>query len=186
MPNIILSPPKCPLHWLRLYVLYRRSFPRAERKPFFTILKKYHAGMTDIWCILESGRFLGFAATMNSPDLVMLDYLAVLKQHRGQGIGSVALKDLMQRYADRAFLLEIESPYEPGSDQLLHQKRKRFYVNCGMEPLYIMAEVFGVTMELLGKNCSITFNEYRDFYRDFYKPWAAKHILPVDYPESEQ
>ena len=183
MSNIILAPPEKLSHWLQLYVLYRRSFPRAERKPFLTILKKYQAGMTDIWCILEKQHFLGFAATMNSPDLVMLDYLAVLKKHRSHGIGSVALKNLMQRYADRAFLLEIESPYEPGHDQLLRQKRKRFYVNCGMEPLQIMAEVFGVKMELLGKNCCIDFQQYQNFYRDFYKPWAAKHILPADYPE---
>ena len=183
MPNIILAPPENLSHWLQLYVLYRRSFPRAERKPFLTILKKYRAGMTDIWCILENDRFLGFAATMNSPEMVMLDYLAILKQHRGHGIGSVALTALMNRYASRAFLLEIESPYEPGSDQLLRQKRKQFYVSCGMEPLHIMAEVFGVKMELLGKNCHINFQQYRNFYHDFYKPWAARHILPADYPE---
>ena len=183
MSNIILAPPERLSHWLQLYVLYRRSFPRAERKPFLTILKKHRAGMTDIWCILEENRFLGFAATMNSPDLVMLDYLAVLKRYRSRGIGSIALNDLMQRYTDCAFLLEIESPYEPGPDQLLRQKRKQFYVNCGMEPLYIMAEVFGVKMELLGKNCHIDFEQYRNFYRDFYKPWAARHILPAEYPE---
>lgn len=183
MPNITLAPPKKILHWLQLYVLYRRSFPRAERKPFLTILKKYRAGSTDVWCILEETQFLGFAATMNSPTLVMLDYLAVLKQHRSRGIGSVALKKLMMRYADRAFLLEIESPYEPGSDQILRKKRKQFYVNFGMEPLQIMAEVFGVKMELLGKNCSIDFEQYRNFYHDFYKPWAAKHILPAEYPQ---
>ena len=89
----------------------------------------------------------------------------------------------MQRYSDRAFLLEIESPYEPGPDQMLRQKRKQFYVDCGMEPLHIMAEVFGINMELLGKNCRIDFESYRNFYRDFYKPWAAKHILPAAYPE---
>lgn len=186
MPPIRLTPPFRPSHWVQLYILYRTTFPRSERKPFLTILKKYRAGMTDIWCILEENRFLGFATTMNSPDLVMLDYLAVLKKYRSQGIGSIALKELMQRYCSCAFLLEIESPYEPGPDQLLRQKRKKFYVNCGMEPLSIMAEVFGVRMELLGKNCSIDFEQYRNFYRDFYKPWAAKHILPVQYPESGQ
>ena len=186
MANILLSPPKSRLHWLQLYILYRQSFPRAERKPFRIILKKYRSGSTDIWCILENGRFLGFAATMNSPQMVMLDYLAISPTHRSRGVGSAALKDLMERYADRAFLLEIESPYEPGPDQLLRQKRKQFYINCGMEPLHIMAEVFGVKMELLGKNCSITFDGYRNFYRDFYRPQAAEHILPAEYPVARQ
>lgn len=183
MKTVTLTPPGSLSQWLHLYLLYRRSFPRAERKPFPTILKKYRAGMTDIWCIEENGCFLGFAATMNSPHLVMLDYLAIVPSCRGQGIGSAALKALLSRYADREFLLEIESPFEPGPDQELRQRRKQFYVNCGMEPLHIMADVFGIKMELLGKNCRMTFARYRNFYRDFYKPWAAKHILPVDYPE---
>lgn len=183
MQNIILAPPEQLSHWLQLYILYRKTFPPAERKPFSAILKKYRAGSTDIWCILEENRFLGFASTMNSPQMVMLDYLAVRKQHRSCGIGSIALRQLMQHYADRAFLLEIENPYEPGPDQLLRQRRKQFYVNCGMEPLRIMAEVYGVQMELLGKNCSITFETYRNFYRDFYKPQAAKYILPAEHPE---
>ena len=183
MGNITLLPPDGFFRWLQIYTLYRRSFPRAERKPFLTILKKYHIKMTDIWCIQEGSRFLGFASTMNSPGLVMLDYLVILEQHRCRGIGSAALKILMARYGDRQFLLEIESPYEPGPDQEKRQKRKKFYVNCGMEALHIMADVFGVKMELLGKNCQIDFEQYRNFYRDFYKPWSAKHILPAEYPE---
>lgn len=186
MENVILSKPKGLRIWLPLFVLYRASFPPAERKPFLTILKKYRSGSTDVWCILQNNRFLGFASTMNSPRTVMLDYLVISKNQRGKGIGTEAMKQLMARYADKAFLLEIESPYEPGDDQALRRKRKSFYLNCGMESLHIMAEVFGVPMELLGKNCNLTFEEYRNFYRDFYKPWAARHILPYPDPDSWQ
>ena len=186
MEPIILSPPARLREWVQLYMLYRASFPPAERKPFSTILKKYHAGSTDVWCIRQNRRFLGFASTMNSPHTVMLDYLVISKAHRCRGIGTAAMKQLMARYCDKAFLLEIESPYEPGDDQILRQKRKAFYLNCGMESLHIMAEVFGVPMELLGKNCSLTFEEYQNFYRDFYKPWAARHILPYPDPDSWQ
>lgn len=186
MNNVLLTPPSGLSQWLQLYALYRVSFPRAERKPFSVILSAYRKSRADVWCILEGNRFLGFAATMNSPRLVMLDYLVISKQYRGQGIGTAAMKDLMQRYADREFILEIESPYEPGPDQLHRQKRKEFYVNCGMRPLHVMAEVFGIKMELLGQNCEIDFQRYRQFYHDFYKPWAAKHILPALHPEADK
>lgn len=186
MSNITLTPPDSLLCWLKLYILYRASFPRSERKPFSTILKKYRQHSTDIWCICRDGAFLGFAATMNSPGLIMLDYLVITKSCRGQGIGSAALRQILQRYADKEFILEIESPYEDGPDQKLRQSRKQFYLNCGLEPLHIMAEVFGVKMELLGKNCRMDFQRYRNFYRDFYKPWSAEHILPAEYPESGQ
>ena len=183
MNTVTLVPPKGPLCWLQLYLLYRRSFPRSERKPFGIILKKYRHRSTDIWCIRQDQRFLGFAATMNSPRLIMLDYLVISPRYRGQGLGTAAMKQILDKYADREFLLEIESPFEPGPDQALRQNRKRFYVNCGLEPLHIMADVFGVKMELLGKNCTMDFRRYHDFYRDFYRPQAAKHILPSQYPE---
>ena len=77
MENITLIPPKSLSRWIKLYLLYRRSFPRAERKPFPAILKKYRQGSTYIWCICRDDRFLGFASTMNSPDLIMLDYLVI-------------------------------------------------------------------------------------------------------------
>ena len=186
MQTIHLEPPNGFCQWLKLYLLYRTSFPRAERKPFLTIVKKYRAGMTDIWCILRDDVFLGFAATMNSPSLIMLDYLVISQKHRGQGIGTAVLRKILNLSSNKEFLLEIESPYEPGQDQAKRQKRKQFYLNSGMEPLQIMAEVFGVKMELLGKNCDIDFERYRNFYRDFYKPWAAKYILPADYPENAQ
>ncbi|MBQ2853862.1 MAG: GNAT family N-acetyltransferase [Oscillospiraceae bacterium] len=184
MQHITLAPPAGFRQWTAMYILYRTAFPRAERKPFGYIRKAYRQGKTDIWCILRDGTFLGFAATMNSPSLVMLDYLAVSKNFRGQGVGTAAMKQLIARYADREFLLEIESPFAPGPDQAHRQSRKQFYVNCGMEPLHIMADVFGVPMELLGKNCreDLDFQRYRNFYRDFYKPWAAEHILPAEYP----
>lgn len=186
MENIELSRPSGFTQWLQLYLLYRTSFPRAERKPFLTILKKYRADMTDIWCILQNCRFLGFAATMNSPNLIMLDYLVIAPKCRGQGIGTAAMKALMDRYCDRELILEIESPYDPGPDQTKRQKRKQFYLSCGMEQLNIMADVFGIRMELLGKNCEMDFHRYRNFYHDFYKPWAAKHILPADHPDAGQ
>jgi hypothetical protein len=34
-------------------------------------------------------------------------------------------------------------------------------------------------MELLGIRCHLNFEEYRAFYRDYYSPWAARHIREV-------
>ena len=39
MEPIILSTPARLRDWVQLYMLYRASFPPAERKPFPTILK---------------------------------------------------------------------------------------------------------------------------------------------------
>ena len=163
----------------RLYVLYRRAFPSGERKPFRIILKMARSGQTDLWSIRTDGRFAGFAATVNAPELVLLDYFAVKRSLRERGIGSEGLKLVERQYRDRGFFVEIESTFEKADNLPQRQKRKTFYVNCGMLPMGTEADVFGVRMELLGVRCHLDFQSYRSFYRDHYSPWAAEHIREV-------
>ena len=108
------------------------------------------AGRADLWTIRADGRFAGLAATVNSSEIVLLDYFAVKKQLRGRGVGSEALKGLMDHYRDQGLFVEIESTFEDAENLRERQKRKRFYVNCGMEPMGTEADLFGVRMELLG------------------------------------
>lgn len=177
---------KCPggiRDWLRLYKLYISAFPPSERKPVSIIAKMYRQGRSDLWCIGSGGSFLGLAATINADDLILLDYFAVDEKHRGRGIGTAAMVTLLKLYEGKGFFVEIESPYEDGPDREQRLQRKAFYQRCGMLPLNVMADVFGVKMELLGKNCEMDFDRYHAFYRDYYSPWAAQHIRREHRPE---
>ena len=179
MSNITLSPPKNTGDWFRIRRLYRKVFPPSERKPFSVIRAMYRKGKTDLWCIRRDGRFAGFASTVNSESLILLDYLAAVPQYRGQGTGSAALRLLKQQYCGKGVFVEIEETRDPRPDQALRLRRRQFYEAAGMQPLEVTAMVFGVKMELLGWDCQMDFDSYRAFYRDHYNPWAAEHILPV-------
>ena len=167
------------LEILAIFALYRAAFPREERKPFSVIRKMAKKGRADIWTIRHDGRFAGLAATVNGQEHILLDYFAVREALRGRGIGSAALKRLMEHYAHKGFFVEIESTFGPTENLKERQKRKEFYVNCGMVPMDTEADVFGVRMELLGVRCHLDFEQYRNFYRDDYSPWAADHIREV-------
>ena len=169
--------------WLRIYRLYRAAFPSSERKPFSIILSMHRKGKTDVWCFCSGGRFAGFASTINDRDLILLDYLAVKKDVRGRGVGSCILRALKEHYAGRGLFVEIESPFEDGPDRNERIRRKHFYLSNGMQPVRVMAGVFGVQMELLCWRCSVDFPRYHAFYRDNYSPWAADHILEEEYPD---
>lgn len=175
-----LKKPTSAVHWLQLYRLYRQAFPPAERKPFGVIMKMHRSGKAHVWRILRDGRFAGFAATVNGSELVLLDYLAIAKRCRGQGIGSAAMAAMQQIYADRGFFVEIESTHEDVPNRAQRQKRKQFYLAAGMEELGVEVQVFSVRMELLGSRCSLDFEGYRNFYRDNYSPWAAAHLTQPD------
>lgn len=174
-----------PAEWIRIYAIYRSAFPRCERKPFSMIVSMWRRGKTDVWYCGRNGRFAGFATTINEESLILLDYLAVRKKGRGQGIGTEMLNALKQAYAGRGLFVEIESPFEDGRNLQERRRRKRFYEINGMRPAGVMAEVFGVKMELLCWNCRVDFKRYQNFYRDNYSPWAAKHIIEAEYPNME-
>jgi len=125
---------------------------------------------------------VGFAATINGEREILLDYLAVQQSRRGTGIGSAALRKLRERYAGKGLFVEIESPYEPGADQQVRLRRKAFYQSCGMKQIRVMADVFGVNMELLGWDCSLDFDGYKAFYHENYGSWASEHIIWKPYP----
>lgn len=177
---IQLRNPTNMFHWLRIYSLYRRAFPRSERKPFGIIMKMHRSGKSDVWRIVSGGRFAGFATTVNGGDLILLDYLAIETRRRGQGIGSEAMAQLQRIYAAKGFFVEIESTREAAPNQAQREKRKQFYLASGMEELGVEAQVFSVRMELLGSRCSLDFEGYRAFYRDHYSPRAAAHLTRPD------
>ena len=172
-----------PLHWLAIYRLYRRVFPRNERKPFGIILSMHRRGKTDVWYYQSGRRFAGFATTINDENLILLDYLAVTESMRGKGVGSRILQQLMEHYSGKGFFVEIESAFEEAPDQAERIRRKQFYMRSGMKPSQVMASVFGVKMELLCKGCRVDFQRYHAFYRDNYSPWAASNIIEAEYPE---
>lgn len=170
------------MQWFRIYMLYRAAFPVSERKPFRMIVSMARRGKTDVWYAESEGRFAGFASTINDESIILLDYLAVDKKRRGRGEGSRILQALKENYAGRGIFVEIESPFENVPERRARLRRKSFYVANGFAPAGVMADVFGVHMELLCWKCSMDFSAYHAFYRDNYSPWAAEHILPVQYP----
>ena len=172
------------VQWLQVWRLYRQAFPPAERKPFSRIRRMVKSGGTDLWYITADGRFAGFAATVNGPDTVMLDYLAICPAFRNGGIGTRALRIFLDSYPGKGLFVEIESPFAQTEDRTLRLRRKAFYQACGMEPMGVVAMVFGVEMELLGKGCKMDFQGYQRFYHDNYSPWAAEHLSPLPYPET--
>lgn len=164
---------------LRIYRLYVSAFPKCERKPFSIILKMQKKGKTDMWYAESGGNFAGMGLTINGDDIILLDYFAICPQRRGKGIGTELLKALRNLYPEKGFFLEIEKVCEDDGNLHERRRRKNFYLAAGMTELGTDAKLFGVDMELLGFDCSLTFDEYREFYRINYGEFAAKNIRHI-------
>lgn len=172
--------------WLAVYRLYLRSFPRAERKPFRAILDIHNSGRGDVWYCTNGGKFIGFASTVCGKDLVLVDYLAVSPSRRDGGAGSGILAGLKRQYVDKHLFLEIESVWENVPDRDARLRRKAFYLRNGFTPMKLMIWLFGVKMEVLGMDCSFTFEEYLRFYTERLSPRTAAHISEGLHPEAAE
>lgn len=160
----------------RIENLYERAFPKCERKPFALICEKQSSGSVDILYLEEQEHFCGLAITMKDRDLVLLDYFAIAEDKRGMGYGSAALAALYSYYSGKRFFLEIESTKEDAENREQRLQRKSFYLKNGLTELGIEACVFDTNMELLGKEMSLTFNEYLSVYKHVYDLEKAKHV----------
>ena len=173
---VTLRKPATPLDWLRIRLLYRRAFPRYERKPFAIIRRMHKESRTDVWLAEQDGHFAGLAATINSDTVILLDYLAVHEKLRDQGVGSAMLQALLALYEGRGLFVEIEAADRDDPTGEI-ARRKQFYLRNGLEDMHVVAILFGVRMELLGRGCSLDFDGYRAFYHNHYNAWAADHVV---------
>lgn len=172
--------PRNIIEYIRVFRLYERAFPESEKKPISMILKMSKCGATDIWYFEDNGAFLGLAITINSPDIILIDYFAVNEKRRGKGNGERMLKSIISHYSPRKVFLEIEVPYETAENYVDRIRRRRFYVDrVGLIPMNTRACLFGVDMELLGtEGCHLTYDEYRDFYLNNYGRYGYDNITP--------
>ena len=177
MRDVALYHPTSPMDWWRIYRLYRQAFPRDERKPFSIIRKMCKEGRTIVWLARTTdGRFAGMASTIESPDITLLDYFAIAPKLRIQGYGSVFLQRLLLCYEDKGLFVEIEAADRDDSTGE-KARRKAFYLRNGLQEMHVVADLFGVRMELLGRGCSLDFATYRTFYHAHYSAWAAEHVV---------
>ena len=172
--------PRSHLEWLRLRLLYRRAFPRSERKPFALIRRMQKDGRGEILYFYDERGFLGLGTTVSGGGVVLLDYFAVAKRRRGRGNGSAMLAQLMERYAERGMFLEIEIPYDDAPNAEERRRRKSFYLRAGLTPTDTRICLVGVDMELLTYKCTMTFDEYLDFYCKNIGEFARSHIQSIE------
>lgn len=168
--------PKTLLQWIQIYILYHKSFPANEKKPFSRILSTYAKGSADVWYLSYKGHFVGLAITINSADTILLDYYAISPRMREYGLGSRFLRSMQKHYAPKGLLLEIESCTPDAPNIKERSRRKEFYLRNRMVPLNINIVLFGVEMELLGYNCQVDFSKYRAIYADNYGELLAKNV----------
>lgn len=153
----------------KLKILYKRAFPKSERKPFAMILRSYAEQKGEIYAVFRGAKFAGLAIILISQEAVLLDYLAILPKFQSQKIGSAVISKIMQIYSEKTIFCEIESTENlQNSLNSAKFKRKKFYLSNGLFSTSIKISLWGVKMELLSTKKEASFDEYFQIYRYAY------------------
>lgn len=138
-----------------------RDFPENERKPWDMTLNLYERGVYEMLEARWEGKMVGYA-WMVCPEgsSALIDYLAVLPEYRGAGIGSAILHELGQRYRLRgqSLLLESEFP-EEAPDPDIAVRRLSFYARSGFLDSGVLVRLFGVKFCILSSNADLDAKE---------------------------
>ena len=83
--------------------------------------------------------------------MALLDSLAVCREGRGRGTGTLALSLLQARYGGCSLLVEAEAQEEgvPPEENALRARRLSFYERSGFRRLDYQTRIFGVQYAML-------------------------------------
>lgn len=137
----------------------KSHFPANERKPFKAIVRMNETGCYEGLGLFkkeeEDGKpgLVAYAFYVQSPDkkLRLLDYYAVMENHRGKGIGSEFLKKMQEWYKDsQGIILETEdfATAETKEERETRSRRNAFYLRNGVRETDIHLSYFAADYQI--------------------------------------
>jgi GNAT superfamily N-acetyltransferase len=134
-----------------------RDFSEGEYAPYDVLYEQLEEGTQEGLVFCEGNKDMAYAicAAGNDNEFVLISLLAVFEEYRGRGVGSVFLRALCEKYADKqGILVEVEMPEfsESPEDHNSRIKRIRYYEKEGF---YIIPEIeysiWDVPMHIMAK-----------------------------------
>ena len=162
------------------------DFGEDEIRPLSALQKFWTRGKYFWYGLYDRDKLLAYAFFLGRGRHFLLDYLAVSPEHRGEGLGSVFLRELTNQFPDAdCVLVEVEDPAAAQTDELrsARQRRMRFYSRNGFYDTGIASRTFGVDYHLLNiaaeKNLSAS--EIREIYTGMYRSMLPRHLYEAKF-----
>jgi GNAT superfamily N-acetyltransferase len=166
------------------YNIYSVSFPMSEQKSKEELSEMLHSTDYTFFISRIDGKIAGFCILFHSTQasFYLLEYMAIDSVYRSRGIGSKlflhVINQITEKHGEKPCLVEIDFAEQNSQEQLIREKRDRFYKRLGcrkIEPLdYILAiksEEIAPRMKLLvydnGIQC-ISKQLLREWLEDIY------------------
>jgi hypothetical protein len=129
------------IHFEKSLIIYDESFPSNEKQPLSLIKKRVKETTSSLFIGLLNDKVVCMALLWDFKDLefVLLDYMAVDKEHRNNKIGANFFKylSITIKTCNKYMIIEAEN-YLFGNNKELRKKRINFYIKNGA---FILREI---------------------------------------------
>ena len=159
------------------------DFGADEVKPVERMIEMQERNAYATYGLYDEDRLIAYAFLCGdlTEDVVLLDYFAVMKEVRGQGIGTLMLKKLGEELGLGGLLIESEAveSAKDAEDAKVRGKRLEFYYRAGAHNTIVQARLWGVHYQVvyLPYNRKLTPDEeymhleriYMDMFNEYHR-----------------
>lgn len=127
------------------------DFPPDELKPLSSILDMLDRGIYACYGIFDNKKLLAYAYLTLLDDFVLVDYLAVVPEHRGSGVGTELLRELKKILKGKTIIIECENPdfATDDEDKTTKNRRIEFYKRSDFVLSEVTTRLFDVEYVIL-------------------------------------
>lgn len=136
----------------------KEDFPPDELKPLAMIYKAMDANIYFCYGLTEADEILGyiFLVKQKETEDYLIDYIAIDKRKRNQGLGAILIKELGDLLKDADSVIgEVENPAlaTEKEQHVLQKRRYDFYMRNGLIDTEVYVTCFGVPFIILEVDC---------------------------------
>ena len=113
--------------------LYETAFPEDEQIPWDDLMRLIWEMPLDFTAYYDGEDFIGFTIVYPRKSFNWFWYFAVRDELRGKGYGQQILTQLIERYKEQPFVLDMESTTQVCDNLEERRKRQAFYLRNGFK-----------------------------------------------------
>lgn len=158
------------------YELLKEAFPISEIRPYEKVKYICDHNIAQMYGYYDE-KLKGVIILWENEEFVMIENFAVDKNCRGEGIGSIMLKEVANKFQDKTIFLEVEEPYDGISERRIgFYERNNFILSefAYLQP-QISDEVNKVPLILMSYNKVLTHEMFIKMKPFIYNVIYAKY-----------
>ena len=170
----------------QIYKYMGEDFPKNEIPNYTGFLKLTQENIQNVYIYEENSLEIAYFVTMEKDEKVLITHLAVIKEHRGQGVGKRFLETIKDFLSNKKVLIvEVETEKNAKNEQELEviEKRLRYYLNAGFvkcnELNYVLYNVDYYILTYSTDESSISPNMLKDTIESIYDGLFPKKNLTI-------